>query len=88
MELFVDPALAAPKLASAWRLAKRKLGLRTLMDVISLKDTALVKGSHGRLTDDPQHGPLVISSKANLLPAGDVEATAFKQLVLAHLFAA
>ncbi len=87
VELFFDPALAAPKLASAWRLAKRKLGLRTLMDVISLKDTALVKGSHGRLTDDPQHGPLVISSKANLLPAGDVEATAFKQLVLAHLFA-
>ncbi len=87
VELFFDPALAAPKLASAWRLAKRKLGLRTLMDVVSLKDTALVKGSHGRLTDDPQHGPLVISSKANLLPAGDVEATAFKQLVLAHLFA-
>ncbi len=88
VELFFDPALAAPKLASAWRLAKRKLGLRTLMDVISLRDTALVKGSHGRLTDDPQHGPLVISSKANLLPAADVEATAFKQLVLAHLFAA
>ncbi len=88
VELFFDPALAAPKLASAWRLAKRKLGLRTLMDVISLRDTALVKGSHGRLTDDPQHGPLVISSKPNLLPAGDVEATAFKQLVLAHLFAA
>ncbi len=87
VELFFDPALAAPKLASAWRLAKRKLGLRTLMDVISLRDTALVKGSHGRLTDDPQHGPLVISSKANLLPAADVEATAFKQLVLAHLFA-
>ncbi|MDH4172413.1 MAG: alkaline phosphatase family protein [Betaproteobacteria bacterium] len=88
VELFFDPALAAPKLASAWRLAKRKLGLRTLMDVISLKDSALVKGSHGRLTDDPQHGPLVISSKGTLLPAGAVQATAFKQLVLDHLFAA
>ena len=87
VELFFDPALAAPKLASAWRLAKRKLGLRALMDVISLKDTALVKGSHGRLTDDPRHGPLVISSRADLLPAGAVQATAFKQLVLDHLFA-
>jgi predicted AlkP superfamily pyrophosphatase or phosphodiesterase len=86
VELFFDPALAAPKLASAWRLARRKLGFRALMDVISLKDTALVKGSHGRLTDDPQHGPLVISSRAGLLPAGAVEATAFKQLVLDHLF--
>jgi predicted AlkP superfamily pyrophosphatase or phosphodiesterase len=88
VELFFDPALAAPKLASAWRLAKRKLGFRTPMDVISLKDTALVRGSHGRLTDDLRHGPLVISSKGNLLPAGDVRATAFKQLVLDHLFAA
>jgi len=86
VELFFDPALALPKLASAWRLGKRKLGLRTLMDVISLKDTALVKGSHGRLTDDPQHGPLVISSRASLLPAGAVEATGFKQVVLDHLF--
>jgi len=86
VELFFDPALAAPKLASAWRLAKRKLGLRTLMDVISLRDTALVRGSHGRLTDDPQHGPLVIGSRAERLPAGPVDATAFKQLVLDHLF--
>ena len=86
VELFFDPQLSLPKLASAWRLAKRKLGLRTLMDVISLKDTALVKGSHGRLTDDPRHGPLVISSRAGLLPAGAVEATGFKQLVLDHVF--
>jgi hypothetical protein len=86
VELFFDPALPLPKLSSAWRLAKRKLGFRTLMDVVSLKDTRLVKGSHGRLTDDVQHGPLVISSRADLLPAGAVQATAFKQLVLDHLF--
>ena len=86
VELFFDPALPLPKLASAWRLAKRKLGFRTLMDVVSLKDTSLVKGSHGRLTDDPQHGPLVISSRADLLPPGAVQATSFKQLVLDHLF--
>jgi len=86
VELFVDPAIRFPMLATGWRLAKRKLGLRTLLDVISLKDTALVKGSHGRLTDDPGHGPLVISSRADLLPAGAVEATGFKQLVLDHLF--
>jgi hypothetical protein len=73
-------------LATGWRLAKRKLGLRTLLDVISLKDTRLVKGSHGRLTDAPEHGPLVISSRANRLPGGPVEAGGFKQLVLDHVF--
>jgi predicted AlkP superfamily pyrophosphatase or phosphodiesterase len=86
VELFVDPEIRFPLLATGWRLAKRKLGMRTLLDVISLKDTALVKGSHGRLTDDPGHGPLVISSRADLLPAGALEATGFKQLVLDHLF--
>jgi len=87
LELFVDPQIRLPMLATGWRLAKRKLGFRTLLDVISLKDTALVKGSHGRPTDDPQHGPLVISSRADRLPQGEMAATAFKRLVLDHVFA-
>jgi predicted AlkP superfamily pyrophosphatase or phosphodiesterase len=87
VELFFDPAISNPKLAAGWRLAKRKLGMRSLMDVISLKDTQLVKGSHGRLTDDPDHGPLVITSTPDLLTGdGPIEATAFKQLVLDHVF--
>jgi predicted AlkP superfamily pyrophosphatase or phosphodiesterase len=86
VELFVDPEIRFPLLATGWRLAKRKLGLRTLLDVISLKATDAVRGSHGRLTDNADHGPLVISSRADLLPAGAVHATAFKPLVLEHLF--
>jgi predicted AlkP superfamily pyrophosphatase or phosphodiesterase len=86
VELFVDPAIRLPMLATAWRLAKRKLGSRTLMDVISLKDTHLVKGSHGRLTDDPQHGPLVISSRPDRLPEAPLAAADFKQFVLEHVF--
>ena len=75
-----------PKLSMAFKLAKRKLGMRNLLDVISLKDTALVKGSHGRPTDEPGDGPLVISSRPELLPDGPVHATGFKQLVLDHVF--
>ena len=87
VELFFDPALTAPKLQAAWKVAKRKAGMRGLLDVISLKDTALVKGTHGRITDDPEAGPLVISSEAALMPEGPVEATDFKRLVLDHIFA-
>jgi len=86
VELFVDPEIKWPMGAIGWRLLKRKLGMRNLLDVISLKDTGLVKGSHGRLTDDPDDGPLVISSRADILPEDEVEATAFKQLVLDHVF--
>jgi len=86
VELFADPELAAPKLAAGWKLAKRKLGFRQLLDIISLKDTRLVKGTHGRITDNPENGPLVISSEADLMPDGPVEATGFKHLVLDHVF--
>ena len=85
VELFIDPAIRLPKLAIGWRLAKRALGSRTLMDVIGV-DAALVKGSHGRVTDRSDEGPLFISSRAELLPDGPVAATAVKALLLDHIF--
>lgn len=86
LELFFDPAYRWPHLAAGWRLALRKLGQRRLLDVISLRDTQLVKGTHGRLTEDEAAGPLVIGSEPDLLPDGPIAATAFKDLVLAHVF--
>jgi hypothetical protein len=54
-------------------LLKKKLGFRTLLDVIPL-DASLVKGSHGRLPSSPDEGPLVITKETNLLPS-TLEAT-------------
>ena len=85
VELFVDPEIRFPKLAIGWRLAKRALGLRTLLDVIGL-DATLVKGSHGRITDRTEDGPLFISSEPGLLPEGAVAATDVKGLILDHVF--
>jgi predicted AlkP superfamily pyrophosphatase or phosphodiesterase len=86
VELFVDPAIRFPRLAVGWRLAQRALGLATLMDVIPL-DATLVKGSHGRLTDDPRDGPVFATSEPRLAPEGAVAATAVKDIVLRHVFA-
>ncbi|ETW11371.1 Type I phosphodiesterase / nucleotide pyrophosphatase superfamily protein [Roseivivax marinus] len=86
VELFFDPELRSPKMKAAWTLAKRKAGQRSLLDVISPNATHLVKGTHGRITDDPSAGPLVISSESGLMPEGSVAATDFKQLVLDHVF--
>ena len=49
--------------------------------------TAMVKGSHGLVTALAEDGPLVISNAPDLLPDGAVDATAFKNLVLAHVLA-
>ncbi|GMG84138.1 alkaline phosphatase family protein [Paralimibaculum aggregatum] len=86
VELFVDPEIRFPKLAAGWKLAKRKAGFRQLLDIISPSATHLVKGTHGRLTDDPAEGPLVISSEPDLMPEGPVPATGFKALTLDHIF--
>jgi predicted AlkP superfamily pyrophosphatase or phosphodiesterase len=85
VELFVDPKIASARLAIGWRLAKRALGFRTLMDVIPL-DPSLVKGSHGRVLDDANRGPVIISSQPSLLKNDPVAATAVKDIILAHVF--
>jgi predicted AlkP superfamily pyrophosphatase or phosphodiesterase len=85
VELFLDPAIRFPRLAVGWRLAKRALGFASLMDVIPL-DPTLVKGSHGRLTDDPDDGPVFVTSEPRLIPDGPVAATAAKDILLRHVF--
>jgi predicted AlkP superfamily pyrophosphatase or phosphodiesterase len=85
VELFIDPELALPKLQTIWKIGKRKLGFRGLLDIISVNRTDLVKGSHGRITDREEDGPLVISTRPDLLPEGPVAATGFKKLVLDHV---
>ena len=88
MELFIDPKLPAAKLRLGLKLLSRKLGQRALLDVIPIRGTSLVKGSHGLLTDDPMDGPLVISDMPELMPpeGTPVAATGFKGLVLNHVF--
>jgi hypothetical protein len=84
-ELFLDPALSLPRLKIGWKLALKALGFRTLLDVIPL-DASLVRGSHGRLTDRDDSGPVFLSSEPEMLPEGPVAATAVKGLILDHVF--
>jgi hypothetical protein len=55
------------------------------MDVIPL-DAALVGGSHGRITDDANDGPLIISDRINLLDGKHLAATDVKSLLLDAVF--
>ena len=84
-ELFLDPDMAFPKAKIGWALAKKILGFRYLMDVIPL-DAALVKGSHGRPTDDPDQGPLFMTSEPRLLDTDSLMATGVYALLLDHIF--
>lgn len=87
-ELILDPAIRFPKLALATRLLKKALGFRTLMDVIPL-DASLVRGTHGRCENPPEHQPVLMTSFDSPL-LGEREAigcTDVRALMLEHLLA-
>ncbi|WP_438018356.1 nucleotide pyrophosphatase/phosphodiesterase family protein [Sorangium sp. So ce315] len=85
VELFADPKLRVLPARVAWRLLKKKLGFRYLMDVIPL-DPALVRGSHGRLFEPLERGPVFISSHDSVVLGDTVHATDVASMVLEHVF--
>jgi predicted AlkP superfamily pyrophosphatase or phosphodiesterase len=86
VELLLDPAIRLPALAVGWRLARKALGFRMLMDVIPL-DATLVKGSHGRATDWTDDGPVLITRERRLLPSDRLQSTDVYGAMWLHLTA-
>ncbi|MCR4315427.1 MAG: alkaline phosphatase family protein [Planctomycetes bacterium] len=71
-ELFVDPALALPKLRAARRLLQKKLGFRYKFDLVPL-DASLIKGSHGIRSENPDDKPVLLSSSVLDVPPASVK---------------
>lgn len=84
-ELFVDPSLAVPTLKVGWTLARKTLGFRYTMEVTPL-DPALVKGSHGVVTDDPAGSPVFMTSEPKFLGASSLPAVDVRDRILDHVF--
>ncbi len=55
------------------------------MEVIPL-DASLVKGSHGRVTDNNNEGPIFITTEPKLLNAQSIRAQEVLGLLLDHVF--
>jgi predicted AlkP superfamily pyrophosphatase or phosphodiesterase len=70
-ELFIDPAIPFPKARIAKFLLKKKLGIRSLLEVIPL-DPSLVKGSHGRDQVPDSEKPVLIGSFGKIKTAQDI----------------
>jgi predicted AlkP superfamily pyrophosphatase or phosphodiesterase len=84
VELFLDPAIGMPALSIGWKLAKRKAGFRTLLNVTPL-DATLVRGSHGRLGEWSDEGPCVISREKSLFRSDQMMSVDVYSLMLRHL---
>jgi len=87
-ELFVDPRFRFPKLAIGSRLIRRKLGLRTLLDIIPT-DTSLVRGSHGRIDQGLGWDAILMADAAAEIDDdhdGRVPCTVVRDLALRTMF--
>jgi predicted AlkP superfamily pyrophosphatase or phosphodiesterase len=80
-ELFFDPYDPLVKARAATALARKSLGLRYSMQVVPI-DPSCVRGTHGRLPDDPADGPLLVCSDASY-GVDSIEATQVMDLMLA-----
>lgn len=80
VELFMDPEDPYVRLKAAGALARKKLGMRYRMAVVPL-DAAPVRGSHGRLPENDDEGPVLLSSDP-AAATGRLAATDVKPLLL------
>jgi predicted AlkP superfamily pyrophosphatase or phosphodiesterase len=83
LELFMDPAIRVPAAYVAAQLAKRKLGMRALLETVPL-DASLVRGSHGRVEAGTPYAPVLIADGLDHLDAGPLHVTAVHD-ALVHL---
>jgi len=80
-ELFFDPRLFWPKGRALCRLVQKKLGFRTLFDVVPL-DPDLVRGSHGVPAQREEDRPLLIGDGESPPGDGSILMTTVHELVL------
>lgn len=84
VEMLTDPKdkFLMPKVI--WKLLKKKLGFRTVMDIIPL-DATLVKGSHGRMPEDPKDHPILITNNKSTSLKDSLLATEVYGIIESHL---
>ena len=81
-EMFLDPTKRWIIPRIAWKVLKKKLGFRMVMDVIPI-DASLVKGSHGRIDVDDLDKPILVSDRKH---TGNLKATDVRDTMLEAIF--
>ncbi|RAJ15686.1 alkaline phosphatase family protein [Arenibacter echinorum] len=84
VEMLLDPKdkFLMPKVM--WKLLKKKLGFRTVMDIIPL-DATLVKGSHGRMPENSNDHPILITNNKSATLKDSLLATEVYGIIENHL---
>ena len=84
VELFLDPAIRMPAVTIGWKLLKKTLGFRMLMDVVPL-DASIVRGSHGRPGTWSDDGPVCLSRQKQFIESARIRSVDVYEILLRHL---
>ncbi|RDB06752.1 alkaline phosphatase family protein [Runella aurantiaca] len=82
VEMFMDPKNPFIKLRAGYKLGRKLMGFRYLMDVIPL-DATLVKGSHGGISAPKEFYPICVTDQP--LPKKELEAVEVYDVIWEHL---
>ena len=83
VEMFMNPQNPFIKIRAGYKLARKLLGFRYLMDVIPL-DATLVKGSHGSPLTSKEYYPIIISDEK--IAEQDLQATDVYDVIWKSVF--
>jgi predicted AlkP superfamily pyrophosphatase or phosphodiesterase len=84
VEMLTDPKDKLVMAKVVGKLLKKKLGFRTVMNIIPI-DATLIKGSHGRLTEDKEDYPVFISNRKQSKKEKVINAIQVRDLIEDHL---
>lgn len=84
-EMVLNPEIRFPKMKAGMRLLQKKLGFRYIMDLIPINGKG-VKGSHGRISSNPQTSPLLATQQKQHITEYYLKPTDVQQVILRHLF--
>jgi len=84
VEMLTDPKDKLVMAKVIWKLLKKKLGFRTVLDIIPLK-ADLVRGSHGRIPESDDDFPLLITDKKDINLNKTMKATEVFKVLENHI---
>ena len=84
VEMLTDPKDKLVMAKVVGKLLKKKIGFRTVMNIIPI-DATLIKGSHGRLTEDVDDFPIFISNHVTGDNDQTISAIQVRDLIEGHL---
>ena len=84
VEMMTDPKDKLVMAKVVGKLIQKKMGFRTVMDIIPINAT-LIKGSHGRITEDVEDYPIFISNHSFGKKNQTISAIQVRDLIEDHL---